>query len=130
MKVGLHQIFCTEYCGDSHSRMLAKAVVLEPADFELWVKAQNNFDAETAYAGDVTKLGGTGGGGCAGCPQLTVQRWVLLGRACTTRRETSPMVRAQLQTTLYPDVGFGTTEAGCCRISCGWYARESSQSLW
>jgi cytochrome c oxidase subunit 2 len=69
VKVGLHQIFCTEYCGDSHSRMLAKAVVLEPADFELWVKAQNNFDAETAYAGDVTKLGEyyTSKGGCAGC---------------------------------------------------------------
>ena len=69
VKVGLHQIFCTEYCGDSHSRMLAKAVVLEPADFELWVKAQNNFDAETAYAGDVTKLGEyyTSKGGSAGC---------------------------------------------------------------
>ena len=69
VKVGLHQIFCTEYCGDSHSRMLAKVVVLEPADFELWVKAQNNFDAEAAYAGDVTKLGEyyTSKGGCAGC---------------------------------------------------------------
>ena len=69
VKVGLHQIFCTEYCGDSHSRMLAKVVVLEPADFALWVKAQNNFDAEAAYAGDVTKLGEyyTSKGGCAGC---------------------------------------------------------------
>ena len=69
VKVGLHQIFCTEYCGDSHSRMLDKVVVLEPADFALWVKAQNNFDAEAAYAGDVTKLGEyyTSKGGCAGC---------------------------------------------------------------
>ena len=69
VKVGLHQIYCTEYCGDSHSRMLAKVVVLEQGDFELWVKAQNNFDAETAYAGDVTKLGEyyTSKGGCAGC---------------------------------------------------------------
>ena len=69
VKVGLHQIFCTEYCGDSHSRMLAKVVVLSPENFELWVKAQNNFDAETAYAGDVAKLGEyyTSKGGCAGC---------------------------------------------------------------
>jgi cytochrome c oxidase subunit 2 len=69
VKVGLHQIFCTEYCGDSHSRMLAKVVVLEPENFALWVKAQNNFDAETAFAGDVTKLGEyyTSKGGCAGC---------------------------------------------------------------
>lgn len=69
VKVGLHQVFCTEYCGDSHSRMLTKVVVLSPENFELWVKAQNNFDAETAYAGDVTKLGEyyTSKGGCAGC---------------------------------------------------------------
>ncbi len=72
VKVGLHQIFCTEYCGDSHSRMLAKVVVLEQSDFDLWVKAQNNFDAETAYAGDVTKLGEyyTSKGGCAGCHSI------------------------------------------------------------
>ena len=72
VKVGLHQIFCTEYCGDSHSRMLAKVVVLEQSDFELWVKAQNNFDAEAAYAGDVTKLGEyyTSKGGCAGCHSI------------------------------------------------------------
>jgi cytochrome c oxidase subunit 2 len=72
VKVGLHQIFCTEYCGDSHSRMLAKVVVLEQGDFDLWVKAQNNFDAETAYAGDVTKLGEyyTSKGGCAGCHSI------------------------------------------------------------
>ena len=69
VKIGLHQIFCTEYCGDHHSRMLAKVVVLEPSDFALWVKAQNNFDAETAFAGDITKLGEyyTSKGGCAGC---------------------------------------------------------------
>lgn len=72
VKVGLHQIFCTEYCGDHHSRMLAKVVVLEPSDFNLWVKAQNNFDAETAFAGNVTKLGEyySSKGGCAGCHSI------------------------------------------------------------
>ena len=39
---GLHQVYCTEYCGDHHSRMLSKAVVLEPADFELWVKSKTS----------------------------------------------------------------------------------------
>lgn len=33
---GEHQIFCTEYCGTSHSGMLAKVEVLEPAQYELW----------------------------------------------------------------------------------------------
>lgn len=33
---GEHQVFCTEYCGASHSGMLAKVYVLEPAQYELW----------------------------------------------------------------------------------------------
>lgn len=37
-KVGEYQIFCTEYCGDSHSAMLAKVKVLPKADFETWLQ--------------------------------------------------------------------------------------------
>jgi cytochrome c oxidase subunit 2 len=33
---GKHQVFCTEYCGTSHSQMLAQAVALTPEDFEAW----------------------------------------------------------------------------------------------
>ena len=33
---GKHQIFCTEYCGTSHSLMLAKVLALEPAQWEAW----------------------------------------------------------------------------------------------
>lgn len=33
---GAHQVFCTEYCGASHSLMLAKVYVLEPAKWEAW----------------------------------------------------------------------------------------------
>jgi cytochrome c oxidase subunit 2 len=33
---GEHQVYCTEYCGASHSGMLAKIHVLEPAQYELW----------------------------------------------------------------------------------------------
>jgi cytochrome c oxidase subunit 2 len=44
VKTAQHQVFCTEYCGDSHSRMLSKVVVLAPEDFELWVKGMRNFD--------------------------------------------------------------------------------------
>lgn len=34
--VGEHPIYCTMYCGTGHSDMLAKAWVLEPADFQRW----------------------------------------------------------------------------------------------
>ena len=36
-EVGESQVFCTEYCGTSHSDMLAKVIVHEPEDFEAWL---------------------------------------------------------------------------------------------
>ncbi len=33
---GKHQVFCTEYCGTSHSGMLAKVVVLDEAQWKAW----------------------------------------------------------------------------------------------
>jgi cytochrome c oxidase subunit 2 len=33
---GKHQVFCTEYCGTSHSGMLAKLVVLDEAQWKAW----------------------------------------------------------------------------------------------
>ncbi|MBL7716642.1 MAG: cytochrome c oxidase subunit II [Bdellovibrionales bacterium] len=33
---GKHQVFCTEYCGTSHSLMLAKVIALNPQDWEAW----------------------------------------------------------------------------------------------
>lgn len=37
---GEHQVYCTEYCGTKHSRMLSKIRVLAPADYDAWMKAQ------------------------------------------------------------------------------------------
>jgi cytochrome c oxidase subunit 2 len=34
---GIYQVFCTEYCGDQHSAMLAKVHVLPKPDFEKWL---------------------------------------------------------------------------------------------
>ncbi len=34
--IGTHQVFCAEYCGTSHSGMLAKIHVLSEADWEDW----------------------------------------------------------------------------------------------
>ena len=35
---GESHIFCTEYCGTSHSGMLAKVIVHEPEEFETWLQ--------------------------------------------------------------------------------------------
>jgi cytochrome c oxidase subunit II len=37
-KAGTFQVFCTEYCGDGHSAMLAKIHVLPRAEFEQWLQ--------------------------------------------------------------------------------------------
>lgn len=37
-EAGESQVFCTEYCGTSHSDMLAKIIVHEPDEFELWLE--------------------------------------------------------------------------------------------
>jgi cytochrome c oxidase subunit 2 len=36
-ETGESQVFCTEYCGTSHSNMLAKVIVHEPEDFQAWL---------------------------------------------------------------------------------------------
>ena len=42
-EVGEFDIFCAEYCGTSHSDMLAKAVVHGPGGFETWLAEASNF---------------------------------------------------------------------------------------
>ncbi|MTI88924.1 MAG: cytochrome c oxidase subunit II [Balneolaceae bacterium] len=39
---GESQVFCTEYCGTSHSDMLAKVIVHEPEDFKIWLAKQGS----------------------------------------------------------------------------------------
>jgi cytochrome c oxidase subunit II len=36
--VGEHQVFCTEYCGDGHSGMLAKIFVMPKEKYDIWAK--------------------------------------------------------------------------------------------
>ena len=74
IKAGVHQVFCTEYCGDNHSRMLSKIVVLEPEHFDIWMKSQMDFSPWEAYVGadgkpDKVKVGKflAGKNGCNGC---------------------------------------------------------------
>jgi cytochrome c oxidase subunit 2 len=36
-KPGTYRLFCAEYCGMSHSKMGGQVVVMEPADFQVWL---------------------------------------------------------------------------------------------
>ena len=37
IKTGEYHLFCAEYCGTNHSRMVGKVVVMDPTDFEAWL---------------------------------------------------------------------------------------------
>ena len=47
-KPGIYHIFCTEYCGTEHSRMIGKITVQEEADYQKWL-------SEKAELGDAVQ---------------------------------------------------------------------------
>jgi cytochrome c oxidase subunit II len=84
--VGTHQVFCTEYCGDGHSGMLAKVFVMPPSAYKVWEeKGPEKPDGlpleewgkqlfigkscNTCHTIDGTKLTGPSLKGVAGTPQ-------------------------------------------------------------
>jgi cytochrome c oxidase subunit II len=38
-KPGTYHLFCAEYCGAEHSRMMGRVIVMEPADYQAWLAA-------------------------------------------------------------------------------------------
>ena len=36
-KTGEYHLFCSEFCGTQHARMIGKVVVMEPADYQAWL---------------------------------------------------------------------------------------------
>lgn len=53
-EVGEFHLFCAEYCGTEHSRMIGKVVSMEPADYQNWLSADNRpaVSGETLVAAD------------------------------------------------------------------------------
>jgi cytochrome c oxidase subunit II len=37
-KAGTYHLFCAEYCGTEHSRMIGRIVVMEPDDYQTWLQ--------------------------------------------------------------------------------------------
>ncbi|HEU0177685.1 MAG TPA: cytochrome c oxidase subunit II [Blastocatellia bacterium] len=38
IKAGTYHLFCAEYCGTQHSGMIGKVVVMDPPDYEAWLR--------------------------------------------------------------------------------------------
>jgi cytochrome c oxidase subunit 2 len=51
-RVGRYHLFCAEYCGTNHSRMIGWVDVMEPADYERWLSSRSNVNAPMAAEGE------------------------------------------------------------------------------
>jgi len=73
INIGVHQVFCTEYCGNDHSRMLSSIIVLEQEHFDLWVRGTTRFDPYKKFEGQSAEIGKhlANKNGCTGCHNIT-----------------------------------------------------------
>jgi cytochrome c oxidase subunit 2 len=57
-RAGTYHLFCAEYCGLQHSRMIGSVIAMEPADFQAWL-AGGPAETSPAQAGErlFTELG-------------------------------------------------------------------------
>src|SRR5690606_34427450 len=67
-KPGTYHLFCAEYCGSQHSRMIGQVVAMDPAEFQIWLSGGG------ATAGDAESMASAGKAlfvqlGCASCHQ-------------------------------------------------------------
>ncbi len=65
-RAGRYQIFCTEFCGDGHARMLANLVVLDDADYVKWQADQKAASSATLPLNELGKKVSTDQG-CFSC---------------------------------------------------------------
>jgi cytochrome c oxidase subunit II len=72
IRTGLQQVYCTEYCGDNHSGMLAKMNVLSSSDYARWLNEKEKEGKTPADKG--AKL--YQNQGCVGCHSLDGSRKV------------------------------------------------------
>lgn len=61
-RVGTYHLFCTEYCGTDHSRMIGGVVVMSQADFGRWIAAQPQGDSLADQGAVLFERAG-----CSGC---------------------------------------------------------------
>ena len=68
-KTGTFHLFCTQFCGTQHSRMIGSVVVMPQEEFAKWLRAQPQAD-------DIAKEGAAlfVSLGCAGCHEGILRR--------------------------------------------------------
>jgi cytochrome c oxidase subunit II len=70
-KPGTYQVFCTEYCGDGHSAMLAKVHVMPRKDFDSWLQNDPYKGLSVAQVGEKVFAAK-----CVACHNVTAEKKV------------------------------------------------------
>jgi cytochrome c oxidase subunit II len=52
-KPGVYHLFCAEYCGGEHSKMVGSVIVMEPRDYESWLAGGTAGKSMVASGGDL-----------------------------------------------------------------------------
>lgn len=55
-KPGKYHLFCAEYCGTDHSRMVGSVYVMEPADYQRWLAGPGGSDVTPSMAKEGEQL--------------------------------------------------------------------------
>jgi cytochrome c oxidase subunit 2 len=50
-KTGEYHLFCAEFCGTQHARMIGRVVVMEPAEFQAWLAGSKSQGGDMVAAG-------------------------------------------------------------------------------
>ncbi|HEX8834808.1 MAG TPA: cytochrome c oxidase subunit II [Abditibacteriaceae bacterium] len=79
---GRYHLYCAEYCGTDHSAMVGSVVVMEPADYEKWLRTGNTHVTRAAAGERLFRQYG-----CSGChgPNSSVKAPLLEGIYGTPR---------------------------------------------
>jgi cytochrome c oxidase subunit 2 len=99
--LGTFHLFCSQYCGTEHSRMVGRVIVMEPTEYERWIGGDTAGTASAAPSGEE----------------------LFTAKACHTCHRTDSTARAPLLTGL-----FGKTvhlEGGQTATADETYIRES-----
>jgi cytochrome c oxidase subunit 2 len=52
-KVGVYHLFCAEYCGAEHSKMVGSVIVMEPQDYENWLSGGTGGKSMVSSGGEL-----------------------------------------------------------------------------
>jgi cytochrome c oxidase subunit II len=97
---GTYHLFCAEYCGTEHSRMIGSVTVMDPADYESWLTTGNPSPVDIASGtagpaagarGSVPQTGGAlAAGSTAGDSPTDIGAKLFQEKACQTCHLTTP----------------------------------------